>query len=256
MGYVDVADQQVWHEVWGEPAGDPVVLLHGGFAGADSWTAQVPALVAAGYRVYAPERVGHAHTADHPGPFSYAAMAADTIRYLDQVVAAPAHLVGWSDGAVIAMLVAIDRPDLARRMVVFGQYYNPDGRLAAGIEQLLRSNPDLAKSFLRRGYDPYSPDGPEHFEIVYDKMLAMIEVEPDIPLSRLAAITSPTLVVQGDRDDVLLEHSAAVVAAMPEARLAVLPGSHGLPAEWPEVVNPLLVGFLGGGPPPPAFELD
>lgn len=253
MGYVAVGAQQVWHETWGDDSGDPVVLLHGGFAGADSWNAQVPDLVAAGYRLYAPERRAHAHTADVPGPITYDAMAEDTIAYLDQVIARPAHLVGWSDGAVVAVLVAIARPDLVRRMVLFGQYYNSSGRIENGIGEFLATQADLAKSFLRKGYDPYSPDGPDHFDVVYDKMLAMFEREPEIPLATLATITAPTLVVQGDRDDVALEHSAAVVAAMPEARLAVLPGTHTLPLESPDVVNPLVLSYLAGAPPAPAF---
>lgn len=56
----------------------------------------------------------------------------------------------------------------------------------------------------------------------------------------------PVLVLQGDRDDVTVEHSLAVVAALPDARLAVLPGSHMLPLESPECVNPLLLSFLRG----------
>jgi pimeloyl-ACP methyl ester carboxylesterase len=58
--YVDVSGRPTWHEVQGN--GRPVVLLHGAFAGASSWSAQTPALVQAGYRVHVPERRGHAHT--------------------------------------------------------------------------------------------------------------------------------------------------------------------------------------------------
>jgi pimeloyl-ACP methyl ester carboxylesterase len=247
VSYVGVDGQQIWHEVSGE--GAPVVLLHGAFAGASSWFAQVPALVAAGYRVYAPERRGHAHTADVDGPLTYAVMAEDTIAYLDQVVGTAAHLVGWSDGAVVAVLVAMQRPDLVDRMVLIGQYYNSSGRAESEIIKTLLANREGAMSFLRAGYDPISPDGPEHFEMVFDKTLAMIEREPEIDLADLASIAAPTLVLQGDDDEVSLEHSAAVAAVLNAGRLAVLPGSHALPIESPDVVNPLLVSFLTGGPP-------
>jgi pimeloyl-ACP methyl ester carboxylesterase len=76
----------------------------------------------------------------------------------------------------------------------------------------------------------------------------MIRTEPEIDLNTLGTVTVPTLVLQGDQDEVTLQHSAEVVAALPDARLAVLPGSHGLPLEIPQLVNPLLVWFLGGGP--------
>jgi pimeloyl-ACP methyl ester carboxylesterase len=245
--YVAVEGQQIWHEVTGD--GEPVVLLHGAFAGASSWFAQVPALVAAGYRVYAPERRGHAHTADVDGPLTYAVMAQDTIAYLDQVLDRAAHLIGWSDGAVVAALVAIQRPDLVDRMVLIGQYYNSSGRADSEALTALLANREGAISFLRAGYDPISPDGPDHFSVVFDKTVAMIECEPEIDLADLSAITAPTLVLQGDRDEVSLEHSAAVTAVLRAGRLAVLPGSHALPIESPEVVNPLLVSFLAGGPP-------
>jgi pimeloyl-ACP methyl ester carboxylesterase len=251
-GYVEVAGHRTWHEVAGE--GEPLVLLHGGFGGAASWSAQIPDLVAAGFRVYAPERRAHAHTPDIDGPLTYQVMATDTMAYLDEVVGGPAHLVGWSDGAVVALLVAQQRPDLAGRLVLIGQYYNSTGQVAGGLTETLLANLDGAMGFLRAGYDPVSPDGPEHFPVVFDKMLAMVMSEPELDLATLAAVTAATLVLQGDQDDVTLEHSVAVVAALPDARLAVLPGSHALPLECPDVVNPLVVRWLKSGPPAPPWS--
>jgi pimeloyl-ACP methyl ester carboxylesterase len=249
--YVDVAGLRTWHEVSGD--GDPVVLLHGGFVGASSFFAQTPALVKAGYRVHVPERRGHAHTPDVEGPFSYSVMADDTIAYLEQEVGAPAHLVGWSDGAVVALLAAQRRPDLVARMVLIGQYYNASGK-TAGDDLVAYLNSPEAITFLRQAYDPLSPDGPGHFPVVHAKMMQMITTEPEIGLDTLADVTTPTLVLQGDRDEVSVEHSLAVVAALPEARLAVLPGTHTLPLERPEVVNPLILSFLRSADPTPDWN--
>jgi pimeloyl-ACP methyl ester carboxylesterase len=242
-GYIEVAGLRTWRQVSGE--GDPLVLLHGGFAGASSFFAQTPALVDAGYRVHVPERRGHVHTPDVEGPLSYSVMADDTIAYLEQEIGAPADLVGWSDGAVVGLLVAQRRPDLVARMVLIGQYYNSSGR-AAGDELVAYLNSPEAITFLRRAYDPVSPDGPEHFSVIHAKTMHMITTEPEIALDTLAGIPTPTLVLQGDRDEVTVEHSLAVVAALPEARLAVLPGMHTLPVEHPELVNPLIISFLRG----------
>ena len=247
-GYVEVAGRRVWHEVSG--AGAPVVLLHGGFVGAASFSRQVPALVEAGYRVHVPERRGHAHTPDVAGPITYSAMADDTVAYLEQVVSIPAHLVGWSDGAVVALLVAQRRPDLVARMALIGQYYNSTGKAAGGdIVSLLNSSEVI--TFLRQGYDPVSPDGPEHFTIVHAKMMRMFEAEPEIDLDTLSRVSAPTLVLQGDRDEVTVEHSLAVVAALPDACLAVLPGDHTLPITRPDLVNALIVSFLADDDPQP-----
>ena len=246
MTYVEVGGLRTWHEVQGE--GPPVVLLHGGFAGASSWWAQTPVLVRAGYKVHVPERRGHAHTPDVPGPLTYGVMADDTVAYLDGVVGGPARLVGWSDGAVVALLVALRRPDLVDRQVLIGQYYNSSGKVSGGLVDQLTAGGDQVMGFLRAGYDPVSPDGPEHFPVVYAKTLQMIETEPELELAALAAVGAPTLVLQGDRDEVTLEHGAAVARALPEGRLAVLPGTHLLPLESPDVVNALLLWFLGGAP--------
>jgi pimeloyl-ACP methyl ester carboxylesterase len=244
MTYVEVGGLRTWHEVQGE--GQPVVLLHGAFAGASSWSAQTPVLARAGYRVHVPERRGHAHTPDVPGPLTYGVMADDTVAYIDGVVGGPARLVGWSDGAVVALLVALRRPDLVDRQVLIGQYYNSSGKVSGGLVDQLTAGGDQAMGFLRAGYDPVSPDGPEHFPVVYAKTLQMIETEPELDLAALAAVGAPTLLLQGDRDEVTLEHGAAVASALPQGRLAVLPGTHLLPLEIPDVVNALLLWFLGG----------
>lgn len=250
MTYVDVAGLRTWHEVSGD--GDPVVLLHGAFGGTLSFAAQTPALVAAGFRVHVPERRGHAHTPDVDGPLTYSVMADDTIDYLTTVLDGPAHLVGWSDGAVVGLLVALRRPELVGRLVLIGQYYNSAGkRPDSAIEELMKS-PE-AKSFLRGAYDPFTPDGPEHFDAVYAKTMHMIATEPELDLAEFAGVRAPTLVLQGDRDEVTVQHSADVVAAIPDARLAVLPGAHGLPIESPDVVNALLVAFLRHGAPASLF---
>lgn len=95
-----------------------------------------------------PERRGHGHTRDVDAPLSYAAMADDTVVYLETEVGGPAHLVGWSDGAVVALLAAQRRPDLVERMVLIGQYYNSSGRVpSSDLDRLLHS--EEAKGFLR-----------------------------------------------------------------------------------------------------------
>ena len=173
-------------------------------------------------------------------------MADDTAAYLDGVVGGPAQLVGWSDGAVVGLLVAQRRPDLVDRLVLTGQYYNSSGRVTGGLTDQLTAGGDQVLAFLRGGYDPVSPDGPGHFPVVYAKTMQMLATEPELDLGSLAAVGAPTLVLQGDRDEVTLEHGAAVAAALPRGRLAVLPGTHLLPVENPEVVNALLLWFLRG----------
>lgn len=244
--YVDVAGHREWHEVAG--SGPAVALLHGGYGGASSWALTAPVLVEAGFRVHVPERRGHARTPDVDGPITYQAMADDTVAYLERHVEGPAHLVGWSDGAAVALLAARDRAEKITRMVLIGQYYNDDGKVAdSPLTELLDSGSAMAG--LRSQYAALSPDGADHFTTFDAKMKHLFATEPRIDLNSLTSIMTPTMVLQGDRDEVTLDHSSAVVAALPHARLAVLPGSHMVPAEQPDALNALLISFLRNGFP-------
>jgi pimeloyl-ACP methyl ester carboxylesterase len=176
-------------------------------------------------------------------------MADDTVAYLEGVVGGRAHTwVGWSDGAVVALLVARHRPDLVDLRVLIGQYYNSSGRVIGGLVDQLAAGGDQVMGFLRAGYDPVSPDGAEHLPVVFAKTLQILRTEPEIELASLAAVGAPAL-VQGDRAEVTLEHGAAVAAVLPHGRLVVLPGTHTLPVENPSVVNALLLWFLAGSVP-------
>lgn len=253
MTYIGLGPVRTWYETVGAP-GPPLVLLHPGLFGAESWFAQRDPLAAAGFGVWLPERRGHGHSPDVPGPLSYQVMADDTVAFLEAVVPGPAHLVGWSDGAVVGALVAMQRPDLVNRLVLIGQYFNPAGRAPSGLTDQLSQWRDDPPPFLHEYYDQVSPDGPGHFAEFFAKALDMFDREPDVELPRLAAIAADTLVLQGDRDEVTVAHSAAVAAAIPRGRLAVLPGSHALPVESPALVNELVATFLRDGPPGPAWD--
>jgi len=138
-------------------------------------------------------------------------------------------------------------------LVLIGQYYNSAGKAPGAMDaDSFQIDSDVVR-FLRQEYDAVSPDGPDHFPVVFAKTVEMIRTEPEIDLASLGGVTAETLVLQGDRDEVTVAHSLDVVAAVPNARLAVLPGSHVLPIESPGVVNPLLVTFLRDGPPHPFF---
>jgi pimeloyl-ACP methyl ester carboxylesterase len=247
--YLDANGVHTYYETAG--GGDTVVLLHGGMSTADSWLAQIPAL-AEHYRVVVPERRGHGRTADVDGPITYRLMADDTAAFLDVLNEGPVHVVGWSDGAAVGALLALGRPDLVRRMVLIGQYFTLDG-MTAQSRGLLEHGEFMERLF-RPQYDPLSPDGPEHFPVVFAKMLEMWRREPDIPVAEFAGITAPTLIMQGDGDLVEVGHSAAVARTLPTGQLAVVPGtSHAAPIEKPELVNRMILDFLADRQSPTLF---
>jgi pimeloyl-ACP methyl ester carboxylesterase len=239
--YVNAGGVRTYYEVYGE--GEAVVMLHGGLGTAESWAMQTPTL-AERYLVYVPERRGHGRTPDVDGPITYKNMAADTAAFLDAAGTGAVHLVGWSDGAVVGMLVALRRPELVRKLVVMGQYFNLEGEVPE-FRALIDYWDSEVPEALHEAYDRVSPDGPEHFPVVLEKLMRMWREEPDIAHSELAGVHAPTLVMQGDDDIVEVEHSATLAATLPDAQLAVIPGaSHMAPLEKPNLVNQLILDFL------------
>ncbi len=246
--YVDIGGVHTWYETSGD--GEPLLLLHGGLEANWSWAAQIPAL-SEHFRVVAPERRGHGNTPDVEGPLSYEVMASDLVGFMEVVVRESAHLVGWSDGGVVALLVAGSRPDLVRNLVVIGTNYDVSGYIP-GFEQVLELPPDSPQfAPFRSGYEAASPDGPEHWPVVFSKTLEMWRKEPHISVEELGRIRARTLVVVGDDDICTFEHTVALYDAIPNAELAVIPGtSHLAPMEKPGLVNSLIVDFLRLEPVP------
>ncbi len=244
--YVDVGPLQLWYDERRgppDPSHPPVVLLHGGTAHAGTWAFQVDAL-AAGRRVLLPEQRGHGHTAD-VGEMSYDAMAGDTAAFLDAVVGARVDLVGWSDGGVVAMHLALARPDLVRKVVTIGSNFHFEGTLP---EFFGDGEPESDFNPLRDDYARMSPDGPEHWSVVNSKIVAMWRSSPQLVEDDLARIDVPFLVLVADDDAVALEHTLAQYRALPRGQLAVVPGtSHLVPLEKPDLVNRLVVDFLDDG---------
>jgi len=239
---VDAGDLDTYYEVHG--AGEPLLYLHGGFNPIEMLGEILPAL-AQRYRVYLPERQGQGRTPDRDGPITFQSMADDTIAFFEAVGLSAAHLAGFSDGAMVAIHVALQRPDLVRRLVLMGQYANPDGCPPFYTELMEQFTPDTFPPMFRQMYDSLSPDGPEHFPVFFNK-LKPNWLSPGVPLERLADVQSPTLVLIGDDDCVTPEHAAAMVRALPAgSQLGVVPGtSHGLPFEKPDLVNRLILDFL------------
>ena len=243
-GYLDLPGQRVFVEEHG--GGEPLFLLHGGFQGADSWAPQIAAFEQH-YHVFVPERRGHGRTPDVPGPYTVPIMAEETAAVIQTLAQGPAHVVGHSDGAFVAAHLAMHRPDLVRSAVWIGQPLADEGRTPG--ERSLVDDPNLA-SYFREDYAKTSPDGPEHFDVVFEKMVALWRDPVEMPIEQLATITAPVLVIQGDDDGVRIDWNRRVAAALPRGQLAVVPGTgHGAPFQRARIVNEMILGFLADPEP-------
>jgi pimeloyl-ACP methyl ester carboxylesterase len=242
-GYVQLRTVRTWYDEHG--TGEPLLLLHPGGADARAWAPNVPAL-AEHFRVFTPERRGHGRTPDVEGPISYAAMTSDTIAFVESVIGGATHVAGCSAGATLALLLALRRPDLVRRLVLISGVFHRDGWVPGAID------PDAPPhEALVNGYAQLSPDGPEHFPVVHAKLARMNTQEPTLASGDLEGVSSRTLVMLADDDEVTLEHATAMYRGLPDAELAIVPGtSHGLLHEKPSLCNAMILDFLTGEPVP------
>jgi pimeloyl-ACP methyl ester carboxylesterase len=162
-------------------------------------------------------------------------------------VGGPSHVAGHSDGAVVAMLVAMRRPDLLRRLVLVSGGFHRDGLVPAARE----IDVDEVVRYLGPAYAEVSPDGQDHFRIVAEKIAVMASKEPALAQSQLRDVRNRTLLMFADDDLATLEHAVTMYDAIPNAELAVVPGtSHFLLQEKPILCNSIIVDFLTNEPVP------
>ena len=167
-------------------------------------------------------------------------MADETIAYLEHL-GRRTHLIGHSDGGIVALMVAMRRPDLVKRVAAIGANYHFDG-----LAPMTPFGTDSEGFGLwAQKYADLSPDGIAHAPVVLKKTMAMFASEPTLTTYDLSTITRPVLVMSGDDDVVTLEHTCSLYLAIPGAQLAVVPGtSHALLKERTRASVRVLRHFL------------
>jgi pimeloyl-ACP methyl ester carboxylesterase len=223
MPYAVVNALKMYYEVHGD--GPPLVLLHGGTGSIpEAW---IP-LFSPGFRVVAPEQMGHGRTADATDrPFHYHAMAEDTVELMRQLGIDSAVMVGLSDGGIIGLDIAIHHPDRVAKLVVTGTNSRTDGYTAQNQEFVRTFDPGVMP--LCDDYSRLSPDGAEHWPMFLERLRPMWATEPHFTREQLADIGAPTLLIVGDRDIVTPEHAVEMYRTIPDAQLCVVPhAGHGV----------------------------
>jgi pimeloyl-ACP methyl ester carboxylesterase len=171
-------------------------------------------------------------------------MAEDNVAFLRALDLAPAHLVGWSDGAAVGLLTAWRYPELVRKLVYIGKTMTRDG-LRPQYQALRELSAEQLPPVLAQRYAAVSPDGPEHFKVVFDRLRSSWTSDLTLPMERLGEVSIPTLVMMGDDDIPSVEHADDIRSRLANAQLAIVPGtSHALPIEKPDLVNRLILDFL------------
>jgi pimeloyl-ACP methyl ester carboxylesterase len=222
--------------------GSPVLVLHGGLGNSDYLGNQVRAL-APHHHVIVVDSRGHGRSTRDKQPYGYDLMTDDVLALLDILKIPKADIVGWSDGAIIGLDMAIRHPDRVGRVFAFGVNTKTSG-LKEGFDQ----NP-VFSAFMTRARQDYarlSPT-PTEYDAFQDQIGKMWTDQPNWTDAQLRSIKSPVLVVDGDHDEgIRREHTEYVAATIPGAGLLILPNvSHFAFLQDPVLFNAALLDFLG-----------
>ena len=239
-GYVPHLGARIYYAAYG--AGSPVILLHGGLASQRYWGNQVGALVGDQHRVILIDSRGHGRSTRDDRPYTYELMASDVTAVMDALKIRRAAVVGWSDGAIIGLVMALKNPERLTRVFAFAANMDP-----SGVKPDTLTNPTFARFIVeaRASYAGISPT-PAGFDAFQAAINHMWDTEPNYSATDLKRIATPTAIVDGDHDEAIKrEHTEYLARSIPGARLIILRDvSHFAMLQDPAQFNAAMLRFI------------
>lgn len=232
----------IYYEVYGEGKGDPIVLIHGGLSNGDHFVNQIPAL-AEDHEVIVMDSRGHGRSSFDETPISYEVMAADVLGLLDHLGIDKASIVGWSDGGIIGLEIAIHNPERLNKVVAYGANFDPTG-VRLDIGQNAKFN-----AYIERASQEYQQNSPEPER--WDEFLANISnmwaTQPNYTEEQLQGISTPFLILDGQEEEAIdLNQTKLMALLIPGAELILMPDTgHFAMFEQPDEFNQIVLDYLG-----------
>ena len=233
--YANINGVRIWYEIYGN--GPPVLVLHGGTGSLEDMHAQIRAL-AATRLVIAVDSRGHGRSTDADVPLSYALMADDMLKLLDHLNIRRTDIVGWSDGGIIGLDLAMHHPERVGRLVAIGANYDVDG---------LKEPPDQDGPVppVPRAYARNAPD-PAHWPTLYRKVATLWATQPHYTIGDLGKIKAQVLVIAGEFDVIRRAHTDQLAQAIPNAEEVIIEGgTHDVVSRQPDCRERANSGFPG-----------
>lgn len=225
-GHAHVNGIAMYYEVHGRDEGVPLLLLHGGGSTIEVSFGRVLPFLAAGRKIIAVEEQGHGRTSDRDEPVAFESSADDVAALLAYLQIGKADLFGFSNGASVALQVALRHPGRVRKLVFASSMTKRDGAHAWFWDFMQTADFSIMPVALKDAFLKVNPDE-RQLRVMHDKDAERMRNFSDVPDALLRSISAPTLIVLGDRDIVKVEHGLELARLIPDARLLVLPGGHG-----------------------------
>ncbi|UCI33741.1 alpha/beta fold hydrolase [Mesorhizobium sp. B4-1-4] len=238
-GYAPVNGIQMYYAVFG--TGDPVLLIHGGLGHADVWASQV-AILSKTHKVIVADSRGHGRSTRTDEPYGYNLMASDYLALLDYLKIDKTALVGWSDGGIIGIDIALHHPERLTRLFAQAANVTTDG-----VDPGVMTNKTFAAYIDRSGRDYKKlSKTPDQYDAFVAQISHMWESQPAWTKEQLGKITTPTAIVAGDHDEaVKREHTEYMASAIPGAKLIILPNaSHFAMLQAPDEYSQAVLDFI------------
>jgi pimeloyl-ACP methyl ester carboxylesterase len=241
-GYAQVNGVRIWYAVFGH--GQPVVLLHGGLANSSYWGHLVPAL-SNEFQVIVIDSRGHGRSTRNVEPLGYSLMASDVLAVMDTLKLEKAAIVGWSDGAIIGLEIALHHPERLTRLFAFAANSDPEGVADIAKSQVFNAYMERAKA----EYRDLSPT-PSDYDAFMGQVTKMWETQPHYSADDLHRIHTPTWIVDADHDEAIKRSNTLFMAdQIPGSGLLILPkASHFAFLQDPEQFNADVLHFLKQAP--------
>lgn len=241
-GYVAIDGVRIWYAEFGN--GPPVMLIEGGLDTTDDWGYLAPALAAHGYRAIVFDSRCQGRSTCSQAPLGYRLMARDTVALMSALHVARAPIIGYSDGGIIGLEMAIHDPLRVVSVFSYGANSNP-GALETGPETAAqRRVSEASLAWSKRVYRQSSPT-PNDFRIVARRIERMWNTQPHLTSAKLGAVRAPVWIVDGDRDTIERSDSDFMSRAIPQGSELILPfATHYALWEYPKFFDEAVLQFL------------
>ncbi|MDZ4795771.1 MAG: alpha/beta hydrolase [Bacteroidota bacterium] len=243
IGFLPVNDINMYYAIFNKQGKEPVILLHGGFGNADWWGYEVP-LLSKTHQVIILDNRGHGRSTMSDQAFSYQLMASDVLQLMDQLHLQKVSIVGWSDGGIIGLVLAMKHPDRIDKLFTYGTNFKKSGEKSEPMDSATGAK---FMTKVRADYHKLSPT-PDDFLKFRAALGKMYSTEPNLIPAEIKTIKAPTVIAAGQYEQFYKrEHFEELAGLIPNAICVILPNvSHGGPIQNPAQFHKAVMKLLDG----------
>ncbi|TWJ00015.1 pimeloyl-ACP methyl ester carboxylesterase [Mucilaginibacter frigoritolerans] len=230
--YADIRGFKMYYETYGR--GEPLLIIHGNGGSINNFLYQIP-FFAKSYKVIIADSRAQGKSVDPTDSLSYEMMTDDLNALLDKLNLKQCYVIGWSDGGINGLLLAIRHPDKVKKLAVTGANLWPDSTAVDPFvyKWAMNENEKVKK-------EAVTPKTKNEL-----KLLHLLSYEQHITVEQLHTITCPTLVIGGDHDVILPVHTMLIAQSIPNSYLWIIPNSgHSTPVFKKDQFNAIVADFF------------